>query len=210
MEAPLINISVPRRGRWPRFCFRCLGGDLTTMWLLSVRRMDLEDVESTESFYFLLRPLCSSVLPYVGFFFFNLTCWSFQGFRRSVVKKLISHLRTVGESFNLHIFHGITWLSDTWKTLEVGAGANICWDEQFFFCLVSLKFRRVKSMIIMLVGRHFLSGCFCWGNIMQCERRLYGISGIAFYRVGKAGCLQKSPAREFAVRARWNRAALQL
>lgn len=38
------------------------------MWLLSIRRMDLEDVESTESFYFLLKPLCSNVLPYVLFF----------------------------------------------------------------------------------------------------------------------------------------------
>lgn len=38
---------------------------------------------------------------------------------------------------------------------------------------------------------------------MQCERRLYGISGIAFYRVGKAGCLRKSPACEFAARAHW-------
>lgn len=40
------------------------------MCLLSVCKMDLEDVESTESFYFLLKPLCSSVLPYVHFFFF--------------------------------------------------------------------------------------------------------------------------------------------
>lgn len=39
------------------------------MWLLSVCRMELEDVESTESFYFLLRPLCSGVLPYVVSFF---------------------------------------------------------------------------------------------------------------------------------------------
>jgi len=39
------------------------------MWLLSVRGMALEDVESTESFYFLLNPLCSNVLPYVGVFF---------------------------------------------------------------------------------------------------------------------------------------------
>lgn len=27
------------------------------MWLLSIRRMDLEDVESTESFYFLLKTI---------------------------------------------------------------------------------------------------------------------------------------------------------
>lgn len=140
------------------------------------------------------------------FLLFNLTCWSFQGFRRSVVKKLISHLRTVGESFNLHIFHGITRLSDTWKTLGGRSRSKYLLGWAAFCCLVSLKFRRVKSMIITLVGRHFLSGCFCWGNIMQCERRLYGISGRAFYRVGKAGCLQKSPAREFAVRARWKRA----
>lgn len=36
---------------------------------------------------------------------------------------------------------------------------------------------------------------------MQCERRLYGISGIAFYRVGKTGCLRRSPACESAAKA---------
>lgn len=30
---------------------------------------------------------------------------------------------------------------------------------------------------------------------MRCERRLYGISGIAFYRVGKAECLQLESSR---------------
>lgn len=38
---------------------------------------------------------------------------------------------------------------------------------------------------------------------MRCERRLYGISGITFNRVGKAGCLQRSPACELAARAHW-------
>ena len=69
----------------------------------------------------------------------------------------------VGESINLHVLHGITCLSDTWKTLEVGAVANICWDEQFF-SLISFKFRCVKSMIITLVGRHLLSGLFLLGE----------------------------------------------
>lgn len=68
--------------------------------------MGLEDVEPAENFHFFLRPLYSGVLPHVFFFllFFNLTHRSFQGFRRSVGKKLISHLRAVGESFNLHVF----------------------------------------------------------------------------------------------------------
>lgn len=58
------------------------------MWLLSVCRMELEDVESTESFYFLLRPLCSGVLPYVVSFFLISLADHFRGLEGQWLRSL--------------------------------------------------------------------------------------------------------------------------